>query len=95
MVSPSRHASRRRMRRSAKAGSRRGHLRPSPSRAWTRSRVCHGTARYVRKIGGPAPLVERHDWIFTMRGFGGEWKIDGVTTAQASGWSAWCERGDS
>jgi hypothetical protein len=49
---------------------------------------CHGTTRYVRKIGDPAPLVERHDWIFNMRKVGSEWKIDAVTTDQASGWSA-------
>ena len=38
--------------------------------------TCHGSARYVPKVGSREPRVEPRTWTFIMRRAGGEWKID-------------------
>jgi len=42
--------------------------------------TCHGSARYVTKIGSRDPHVEPRIWNFTLRKAGGEWKIDSART---------------
>jgi hypothetical protein len=44
--------------------------------------VCRGSIRYVRKVGAPGPAIERHEWHFTLRKLGDDWKIAGVTASQ-------------
>jgi hypothetical protein len=38
--------------------------------------TCHGSARYVTKLGNRDPRVEPRVWNFTLRKTGGDWKID-------------------
>jgi tetratricopeptide (TPR) repeat protein len=38
--------------------------------------TCHGSARYVPKIGSREPRVEPRIWNFTLRKAGTDWKID-------------------
>ncbi len=38
--------------------------------------TCHGTARYVPKIGSRQPRIEPRIWSFALRKIGAEWKID-------------------
>ena len=40
------------------------------------SAVCHGTARYVPKVGSREPRVEPRTWTFALRKAGEEWQID-------------------
>jgi tetratricopeptide (TPR) repeat protein len=42
----------------------------------TATATCHGTARYVPKIGGGEPRTEPRVWNFTLRKSGTDWKID-------------------
>ncbi|MCU1381405.1 MAG: hypothetical protein JWL71_102, partial [Acidobacteria bacterium] len=38
--------------------------------------TCHGSARYVTKIGSRDPRIEPRVWNFTLRKAGSDWKID-------------------
>jgi hypothetical protein len=38
--------------------------------------TCHGSARYVPKIGSREPHTEPRVWSFTLRKNGGDWKIE-------------------
>ena len=38
--------------------------------------TCHGSARYVPKVGSRDPRVESRVWNFTLRKTGSDWKID-------------------
>ena len=38
--------------------------------------ICHGSARYVPKVGSREPRVEPRVWNFTLRKAGTDWKID-------------------
>jgi hypothetical protein len=38
--------------------------------------TCHGTTRYVTKVGSRDPRVEPRVWNFTLRKAGSDWKID-------------------
>jgi len=38
--------------------------------------TCHGSARYVPKIGSREPRIEPRTWNFTLRKAGSDWKID-------------------
>ena len=38
--------------------------------------TCHGSARYVPKVGSREPRVEPRVWNFTLRKSGADWKID-------------------
>jgi hypothetical protein len=38
--------------------------------------ICHGSARYVPKIGNRDPRVEPRVWSFTLHKIGSDWKID-------------------
>src|SRR4051812_19540321 len=38
--------------------------------------TCHGSARYVTKIGSRDPRIEPRVWNFTLRKSGSDWKID-------------------
>ena len=38
--------------------------------------TCHGSARYVPKVGSRDPRVEPRVWNFTLRKTGSDWKID-------------------
>jgi hypothetical protein len=38
--------------------------------------TCHGSARYVTKIGNREPHVEPRVWNFTLHKAAGDWKID-------------------
>ena len=38
--------------------------------------TCHGSARYVTKVGSRDPRVEPRVWSFTLRKAGSDWKID-------------------
>jgi hypothetical protein len=38
--------------------------------------TCHGSARYVQKIGSREPHTEPRVWNFTLRKNGGDWKIE-------------------
>jgi hypothetical protein len=49
---------------------------------------CHGTAQYVTKVGRSAPRTEQQQWLFRMRKFGAEWKIDGVSATQVAAGSS-------
>jgi hypothetical protein len=40
------------------------------------SAVCHGTTRYVPKIGSRDPRVEPRTWTFALRKAGEDWQID-------------------
>jgi hypothetical protein len=40
--------------------------------------TCHGTARYVPKVGSDEPRVEPRVWSFTLRKNGPEWQIQSV-----------------
>ena len=44
---------------------------------------CRGTVQFVRKVGSPVPLTSEQVWIFKMRRFGGDWKIDQVSASPA------------
>jgi len=44
--------------------------------------TCHGTSRYVPKIGNRAPRIEPRVWTFTLRKDEGDWKIQSARTAQ-------------
>lgn len=44
------------------------------------SATCHGSARYVPKIGSREPRVEPRVWNFTLRKAEGDWKIDSART---------------
>jgi tetratricopeptide (TPR) repeat protein len=41
----------------------------------TAAATCHGTARYVPKIGSREPRIEPRIWIFSLRRAGTDWKI--------------------
>jgi hypothetical protein len=45
-------------------------------RSETATATCHGTARYVPKIGSREPRTERRVWNFTLRKGGTDWTID-------------------
>jgi len=38
--------------------------------------TCHGTARYVAKIGSREPRTEPRVWNFTLKKAGPDWKIE-------------------
>jgi hypothetical protein len=38
--------------------------------------TCHGTSRYVPKIGNHVPRVEPRIWSFTLRKDDADWKIE-------------------
>src|SRR5205823_4461302 len=38
--------------------------------------TCHGSARYVPKVGSREPRVEPRTWSFTLRKTGPDWKIE-------------------
>ena len=38
--------------------------------------TCHGSARYVPKIGSREPRIEPRTWTFSLRKAGTDWKID-------------------
>ena len=40
------------------------------------SATCHGSARYVPKIGSREPRMEPRVWNFTLHKSGADWKID-------------------
>jgi hypothetical protein len=40
------------------------------------SAVCHGTTRYVPKVGSRDPRVEPRTWTFALRKAGDGWQID-------------------
>jgi hypothetical protein len=42
--------------------------------------TCHGSARYVPKIGSREPRMEPRVWNFTLRKAEGDWKIDSART---------------
>jgi hypothetical protein len=42
----------------------------------TATATCHGTARYVPKMGSREPRTEPRVWNFTLRRGGTDWKID-------------------
>jgi hypothetical protein len=42
--------------------------------------TCHGSARYVPKIGSREPRVEPRVWNFTLQKNGDDWKIDSART---------------
>jgi hypothetical protein len=44
--------------------------------------TCHGTSRYVPKIGNRVPRIEPRVWTFTLRKDEGDWKIQSARTAQ-------------
>jgi hypothetical protein len=44
------------------------------------SATCHGSARYVPKIGSREPRVEPRVWNFTLHKAGGDWTIDAART---------------
>jgi hypothetical protein len=44
---------------------------------------CRGTVQFVRKVGNSVPLTWEQQWIFKMRRFGADWKIDAVSAAPA------------
>ena len=37
---------------------------------------CHGTARYVAKVGSREPRTEPRVWTFNLRKRGADWKIE-------------------
>jgi hypothetical protein len=45
---------------------------------------CLGSVQFVRKVGSNTPRVERQEWLFKMRKFGAEWKIEQVTASRPS-----------
>jgi hypothetical protein len=44
--------------------------------------TCHGTTRYVRRVGGREPRVEPRRWSFTLRRFGSDWRIETARAEQ-------------
>jgi tetratricopeptide (TPR) repeat protein len=40
------------------------------------SAICHGTARYVPKVGSREPRTEPRRWSFTLQRNGADWKIE-------------------
>ena len=44
---------------------------------------CRGTVQYVRKVGNSIPLTSEQLWVFKMRRFGADWKIDEVSASPA------------
>jgi len=44
--------------------------------------TCHGTSRYVPKVGNRAPRIEPRVWTFTLHKDEGDWKIQSARTAQ-------------
>jgi hypothetical protein len=44
--------------------------------------TCHGTTRYIRKVGGREPRVEPRRWNFTLRRFGSDWRIETARAEQ-------------
>ncbi len=44
---------------------------------------CRGTVQFVRKVGNSIPLTSEQQWIFKMRRFGDDWKIDEVSASPA------------
>ena len=38
--------------------------------------TCHGTARYVPKVGSREPRTESRVWNFTLKKAGSDWKIE-------------------
>ena len=38
--------------------------------------TCHGSARYVPKVGSREPRIEPRTWSFTLRKAGADWKIE-------------------
>jgi tetratricopeptide (TPR) repeat protein len=38
--------------------------------------ICHGSARYVPKIGSREPRIEPRNWTFALRKAGTDWKIE-------------------
>jgi len=38
--------------------------------------TCHGSARYVPKVGSREPRVEPRVWNFTLRKLGSDWTIE-------------------
>ena len=44
------------------------------------SATCHGSARYVPKIGSREPRVEPRVWNFTLHKAGADWTIDAART---------------
>jgi hypothetical protein len=38
--------------------------------------TCHGTSRYVPKVGNHIPRIEPRIWNFTLRKDDGDWKIE-------------------
>jgi hypothetical protein len=44
--------------------------------------TCHGSARYVPKVGSREPRVEPRVWNFTLRKAGADWKIDSARAEQ-------------
>jgi hypothetical protein len=44
------------------------------------SATCHGSARYVPKIGSREPRMEPRVWNFSLRKAEGDWKIDSART---------------
>jgi hypothetical protein len=45
---------------------------------------CRGTLEIIRKVGNSMPLTANQEWLFKMRRFGAEWKIDDVAASQSS-----------
>jgi hypothetical protein len=52
--------------------------------ATTATARCSGTLEFVRKVGSDAPMMLQQEWLFKMRKYGTEWKIQEVTASQAS-----------
>src|SRR4029078_6600937 len=46
--------------------------------------TCHGSARYVPKVGSRDPRTEPRVWNFSLRKNGGEWKIDNARVERGS-----------
>jgi len=46
------------------------------------SATCHGTSRYVPKIGNHEPRIEPRIWNFTLRKEGGDWTIENARAAR-------------
>ena len=44
---------------------------------------CRGTVQFVRKVGNSIPLTSEQLWVFKMRRFGADWKIDEVSASPA------------
>lgn len=44
--------------------------------------TCHGSSRYVPKIGSHEPRIEPRVWTFTLRKDDGDWKIENARAAR-------------